>query len=183
MKRIVTFLLVISMALSLMACGLSFNKDSANSEAKFGDLEKVPHFKLVDLNGKEYTDDIFKDKKLTLINIWGTFCGPCIKEMPDLQTVYKEYVSKDVNIIGIISDGKKDEAKEILKKANVQFVNLLPDEEFEEEFVSKTTGVPTTLFVNSTGEIIDVVVGAKDKEEYKNLIDSALEDIKIKVKK
>ena len=46
--------------------------------------DSVPSFNTVDLNGKSVTQNIFADRKLTVVNIWGTFCGPCIEELPEL---------------------------------------------------------------------------------------------------
>ena len=44
----------------------------------------VPAFTTEDLDGNEVTESILKDKDVTMINIWGTFCPPCIEEMPEL---------------------------------------------------------------------------------------------------
>ncbi|MCI6809084.1 MAG: redoxin domain-containing protein, partial [Spirochaetia bacterium] len=46
-------------------------------------------FSAKDINNKNITSEIFEDAELTMINIWGTFCGPCIKEMPDLAQLNK----------------------------------------------------------------------------------------------
>ena len=52
---------------------------SAGKEEK---KEKFPEFKTTDTNGNEVTEKIFADKDITMVNVWGTFCGPCINEMP-----------------------------------------------------------------------------------------------------
>ncbi|MBQ4235421.1 MAG: TlpA family protein disulfide reductase, partial [Treponema sp.] len=43
--------------------------------------EKIT-FTATDLNGRIVTSEIFEKNKVTMLNIWGTFCGPCIREMP-----------------------------------------------------------------------------------------------------
>ena len=60
-------------------------------------------FSTVDLDGNEVTDDIFRNKKLTVINIWGTFCGPCVNELPELES-WSEEMPDDVQIIGLVGD-------------------------------------------------------------------------------
>ncbi len=189
MKKIIISVLLVTMSLSLAACGVKDKKASNGAQTQksdeiqkgaFGDLKTVPQFKVKDINDKEVNNDIFKDKKLTMINIWGTFCGPCIEEMPILQELYKEYGAKGVNIVGVVSDGDANEvqALQILKKKNADFVNLIPDEKFKNEFVQKATAVPTSVLVNSKGEILETVVGSKSKEGYKKIIDNNLQQIK-----
>ena len=80
---------------------------SAGKEEK---KEKFPEFKTTDTNGNEVTEKIFSDKDITMVNVWGTFCGPCINEMPELQKIY-ESLPKNANLIGIAADvpeGMKD---------------------------------------------------------------------------
>ena len=80
---------------------------SADKEEK---KEKFPEFKTTDSNGNEVTEKIFADKDITMVNVWGTFCGPCINEMPELQKIY-ESLPKNANLIGIAADvpeGMKD---------------------------------------------------------------------------
>ncbi|KAJ49208.1 putative oxidoreductase, partial [Clostridium tetanomorphum DSM 665] len=123
MKKLVISCLLVVMTLSLTACG-SKNNNASNStkqeaelqdtKGSFGDLKTMPEFKVNDVNDKVVTNDIFKDKKLTMINIWGTFCKPCIDEMPELQDLYNEYGKKDVNIIGVVADGDTNEVKALL---------------------------------------------------------------------
>ena len=50
------------------------------------------------------TSDIFAEHTLILINIWGSFCGPCMEEMPDLEVLSKEFASKDVAFVGVLGD-------------------------------------------------------------------------------
>lgn len=61
-------------------------------------------FSAKDINNKNITSEIFEDAELTMINIWGTFCGPCIKEMPDLAQLNKNNENKGFQIIGIVID-------------------------------------------------------------------------------
>ena len=58
-------------------------------------------FTTEDLDGNKITNELFADNKITMINIWGTFCGPCIREMPELAKLSEDYKSKGVEIIGI----------------------------------------------------------------------------------
>ena len=59
---------------------------SAGTEAG---KEKFPSFETTDTKGNKVTEKIFADKEITMVNVWGTFCGPCINEMPELQKIYQ----------------------------------------------------------------------------------------------
>ena len=61
-------------------------------------------FTATDMSGAAITSDIFAKNKVTMVNIWGTFCGPCIREMPDLANLAKTNAAKGVQVVGIPID-------------------------------------------------------------------------------
>jgi len=136
---------------------------------------KFPAFKTVDVNGNTVTQDIFKGKKITVVNIWGTFCPPCIGEMPELGRWARE-MPQDAQIIGIVCDASgpndnetKSAAIKILNEANAGFVNILPDEGLL-KFLEKEDAVPTTIFVDADGNIIGEKVVGADVPKYKEQV-------------
>ncbi|QZY53857.1 TlpA family protein disulfide reductase [Crassaminicella profunda] len=140
----------------------------------------VPAFKAKDMDGNEITEKLFKEHKLTMINLWGTFCGPCINEMPDLEKLSEEISKKDVNLVGIIADVKKDknkkEAENIIKKTGVTYVNIIPDQVLLDEIVSKFDYVPASIFIDQKGNILKThVAGANSYEEYLEIVNEILE--------
>ena len=103
--------------------------------------------------------EIFTENKVTVVNVWGTYCGPCIDEMPDLQNWYTVEQSKDsgVMIVGIPFDvdaSTVDEAIDIMRDTGVTYPNLLVDDGLYEMFIKDITVVPTTYIVDSNGNII-----------------------------
>lgn len=136
--------------------------------------EVMPDFCAYDLNGEEITNSIFAEKDLTVVNIWGTFCAPCIEEMPELEELNKKY-GEQVQFLGIVGDveGLEDTehlelAKTITEKAGVQFTNVVINDDFK-DFMSGIIGFPTTIFVDNAGNIVgDPMVGSDiaATEEY-----------------
>ncbi|QZY55200.1 peroxiredoxin family protein [Crassaminicella profunda] len=101
--------------------------------------------------------------------------------MPALQAIYTEMQEKGINVLGIVADGMGNDvgALQILKKTNVTFTNIIPDEQFMNDFVNKTNVVPVSLLVNSKGEIVgELIVGSQPKEEFEKIIEQALKNIK-----
>lgn len=126
----------------------------------------MPAFTTKDINGNEVDSSIFSEKKLTVVNVWGTFCGPCIQEMPDLAAWAKE-MGDDVQLIGIVGDisGETDTqhielAQTIAQKANVEFINLIPNNDFN-RLMTAIIGFPTTFFVDQNGTFVgEPIIGA-----------------------
>lgn len=141
-------------------------------------------FSLKDIEGDTYnSDDVFKENKLTLMNIWGTMCTPCIKELPELQELSNELSSKGIGVIGLVGDVNGDdgldEAKLIVAKKKINFLNLLPDDKIRNELLSKIKGYPVTIFLDSEGNFVgQVIVGARSADEYKNTALEILETLK-----
>lgn len=168
-KKLITALMLV-MALVVTACGAGSSSDSGTDSDASGDGtyvgEAMPEFVTYDIMGNEVTNDVFKDAELTVVNVWGTFCGPCIEEMPDLQALSEKYAGK-VQFIGIVGDvnGIEDTehveaAKEITEQAGVKFTNLVLSADFN-EFMSGIVGFPTTIFVDKDGNILgDPIVGS-----------------------
>ena len=150
---------------------------SVVSAASFG------NFTASDMNGNMVSQDIFSKADLTMVNIWGTFCGPCIREMPILAELSQEYADKGVQIIGIVIDAADNNgnvqqeqmtaANKILANANVNYVNLVPSYGMLSTQLRVVMAIPTTTFVNKQGEIVGAtIVGSKDKESWIKIIDS-----------
>lgn len=150
-----------------------------NTDTILGD--SIPTFKTQDLNGNAVTNDIFAKKKLTVVNVWGTFCGPCIEEMPELQK-WSEEMPDDVQIIGLVGDveGENDKkhlelAIKIIDKAGVNFANIIVNDDFK-DLISGIIGYPTTFFVDQSGAIVgDPIVGA-EMDSYKSFVEEYLSE-------
>ena len=89
--------------------GASESADAVDTQAQETDASAFPAFTATDLDGNTVTESIFTEKDLTVLNIWGTFCGPCIGEMPELGKWAKE-MPDNVQIVGLIIDinGEED---------------------------------------------------------------------------
>lgn len=137
----------------------------------------------VTTDGETMSSEIFADSKLTMINVWATFCGPCINEMPDLGEIAAEYNSTDFQLIGIVSDvveGDEEmlkEAQEIIVETGADYPHLLLNEELYVNLVGASDSVPTTYFFNQKGELLGYLVGSNTKEVWEEVINGLLEEM------
>lgn len=145
----------------------------------------LSNFTATDLQGAKVDQSIFKGYKLTMINIWATFCGPCLREMPGLGQVSKEYAGKGVQMIGIVSDASDingaisqdqvEAAKEIVKKTGASYRHILPSKDLINAKLKDVVYVPTTIFVDENGQQVgNDYASAKSAEKWKQIIDSLL---------
>ena len=167
------------------------SKTSSASSAKEGSTasagteagkEKFPSFETTDTKGNKVTEKIFADKDITMVNVWGTFCGPCINEMPELQKIY-ESLPKNANLIGIVADvpeGMKDgvdNANYIEKQTGVKYTNLTLSDSLS-SFAKRFYAVPSTIFVDKNGNIIGELVMGADIDAYVKNLQNVLTDWK-----
>lgn len=176
MKKILSVILTIFIIMIFSACGSNKPKKEENFLAG-----KKLEFSGVDLKGNRITEDLLKDYDLIIINKWGTYCNPCIKEMPDIQKVQDEFKDKKVKVIGVISiESEKDvkpisdTATEIIKARKVNYLNILPNKKLNKQ-LKKFEFVPVTLFVKPDGTILNTYIpGTSDYDHLKRITEAIL---------
>lgn len=176
-KRILSFitLLILMLAIfSFTACTDKPKKDYKISDSVFSS------FTAEDYDGNIIDETVFIDYKITMINVWGTFCNPCKTEAPELAELNNENIGKGIQVIGIPVDTTRNsaaDAKEIIDEVNADYRHLKVSASIK-PFVSSAEHLPYTIFVNAEGKQIgDAYSGAKSKADWKILIDKLLEFI------
>jgi thiol-disulfide isomerase/thioredoxin len=124
-------------------------------------IGKKLNFKAEDLDHNWYTsEELFSKNRFTLVNIWGTWCGPCKSELADLGEFHRQIGDKDCGVLGIEHEHKAYEkfvqdAKDILKEKNVTYPNVLINDDMD--LNDKIPGHPTFFFVNSEGVVVSPI--------------------------
>lgn len=155
---------------------------SSQKATNFSVSEGSLEFTAENLALESVDSSIFAEKDLTVLNVWGTFCGPCINEMPELGE-WQRALPENVQIIGLVADvaGKEDKehielANMILEKTNAQFTNIIPNNDFA-ELLSGVVGVPTTFFINKEGKIVGKPIVGAQVSKYKSFVEEYLKTI------
>jgi thiol-disulfide isomerase/thioredoxin len=149
--------------------------------ANAGAAKVFPKFSSQGFKGEAVSDALFADATLTMLNIWATWCPPCVSEMPDLGRLGRS-MPKGSQLAGIILDaGEPDamsDADGILTKAQADFLQILPSEEMR-PVLEEIDAIPTTLFVDSQGRIVGKpLVGSRSEEAYRAEIEKLLESLR-----
>lgn len=140
-------------------------------------------FTAADIDGNTVTDDIISQSKLSMINVWATYCSPCIREMPSLGQISKEYDTSEFQIIGIVSDIADSDprymkyVKELVSATKADYLHLPSNQSLYDAFLKNVIVVPTTFFLNSSGEVVDTVYGSLSKKAWSDKIESLLENL------
>lgn len=194
-----TRLLAIALSAALLtACGAERGPSAPRSDAGSrsagasksgepgGGWESLP-IDTVDLSGAPVTDAQFLQNELTVFNVWGTWCPPCVGELPELQRLSEAFAERGVQIVGVLQDGVTEtgepsdrdiaNALKLLESAGASYTVILPDETLTSAFISQMQFFPTTFFVDREGAVVHTVVGAKDFEAWSDEIDAIVEQI------
>ena len=127
-------------------------------------------FSTTDRDGNAWDQTAFADNRVVMVNFFEPWCGPCISEMPELERLYQDYKDKGVLLIGVYITEEGMES--VLAETGVTYPIL----HYTEAFDALQTGyVPTTVFFNSTGEIVgETEIGAHSYEEWAAILDGLL---------
>lgn len=166
----------------VVAGGEESGRESGEEEKKDGVFSE---FTAEDLDGNEQTQEIFSGKKLTMVNIWGTFCGPCISEMPELAELNEAYDESEFQVVGMVIDilGRDgtvspegiETAKYIIEQTGADYLHLTPSQDLIEKKLQYVDAVPETIFVDENGvQVGESYKGARSKEKWQEIIDELL---------
>ncbi|HEX7822925.1 MAG TPA: TlpA disulfide reductase family protein [Sphingobium sp.] len=138
---------------------------------------EVPDVVFTDPAGKDVTLDAFKGKPL-LVNLWATWCGPCVAEMPMLDALAARYKAKGLVVLTVSQDmGEAGPVAAFFAKNKLPHLPAYRDPENLLGFYYATGVLPTTILYDREGKEVVRIVGAKDwaDEEGRALIEDLVD--------
>jgi peroxiredoxin len=124
---------------------------------------EAPKFLLPDLSGKVVRMDDLRGK-VVLLNLWATWCPPCVEEMPTLETLSKKMTGRDFVLLAISEDENPEKVAPWIEKRRLTFPVLL-DTQGQVGADLGITGYPETFIVDRTGRIVHHHIGYRDWAE------------------
>lgn len=164
---------------------LSMKGENNNSnKANLGQIKKrpqgsvlAPDFSLSDLNGNIVQLSDFKGK-VVMLNFWGTWCGPCRKEIPDFISLINKYQNQGLEILGVtLTSGPPSRIQQFADRMGINYTLLTDISGNESQMVTglygKATGrpingIPTTFIIDREGYIVKKYIGPRSENIFYN---------------
>jgi thiol-disulfide isomerase/thioredoxin len=126
-------------------------------------------FRLADFHGK-----------VIVINVWASWCGPCRREVPEYESVRKDYMGRDVEFIGLTPEDPAEAADAVnrfVRATRFGFLLGWADRELSRTLMNGQRAIPQTLVIDTSGSVIGHWVGyarGRNGDRLREAIDNAL---------
>ena len=181
MIRNIVVLCLLAMLSIVFGCSAESGKNTSSKESsdtwvslKKGKLAKP--FSLKDLEGKDVSLSDYKGK-IVFLNFWATWCPPCRKEMPSMESLQNKLGTDDFVILAVATDRKGEKlVRPFVEEKKISFKVLIDDRSDVSDLYG-VVALPTTYIIGRDGVIIEMVRGgeewdgAETIEYFKSLID------------
>ena len=115
--------------------------------------EPIQDFTLPDINNQNVSISEFIGEKLIVIDFWASWCAPCMRLLPELEKIHREYDQVEVITISIDNPRSVSRAKSLIRSQRYSFLSLYDtNQEVMNRF--QVTTVPHTFLINIDGEIV-----------------------------
>lgn len=137
----------------------------------------LSEWEVEDSEGNQVDGQVFKEKKLTVLNLWGTWCGPCVEEMPEFEQVWQDMKEKEVQFLGLSVDSDLKEVQSLKTELDISYPLLQENEALKKSLTSQFDYVPVTIFVDSEGKVLEsFIAGGATAEKLKGIIESLINE-------
>ncbi len=137
----------------------------------------APDFSLSDLNGNIVQLSDYKGK-VVMLNFWGTWCGPCRKEIPDFISLIDKYQNNGLEILGVtLTSGPPSRIKQFADRMGINYTLLTDISGNESQMVTSLygkatgrpiSGIPTTFIIDREGYIVKKYIGPRSENIFYN---------------
>jgi peroxiredoxin len=135
--------------------GIDSQKAVKEIQRKLAVGTTFPDFTEKDLDGKPLSIANYKGK-IVLIDFWATWCGPCVKELPNVLKTYEKHHAQGFEIIGISLDNEEKALRDFIKSKNMTWVQYFDGKGWQSKLagIYGVNSIPATYLLDGTGKIL-----------------------------
>ena len=131
-------------------------------------------FTTTDMEGGVWTETCFAGHDLTVMNLWAYWCGPCVREMPDLEQLARDYADRGVQMLGVYFPEDEAEDMQKVRELGITYPCLRYAEELDPYL--DTGYIPVTIFVDGNGKVLgEAFVGSRNYAAWASIIEGYLQ--------
>ena len=155
---------------SAFAFSVPFNEDGSMDG-------KVIRFEATDLEGNLISsEELFAQHEVTMVNIWATWCGPCVGELAEVQAIHTRFLEKDCGVVGLMTDKDTEAAARLIEENGITYPVVLVPDTFPSVFPFEV--IPTTFFVDRNGAFLGTKIQGAQPDLYESALEPLLEQVK-----
>ncbi|CQR56926.1 thiol-disulfide oxidoreductase ResA [Paenibacillus sonchi] len=151
---------IIILFVIILLGGYAISSSVFGGDGKPREGGKAPSFELLGLDGLTHTLDEYKGKSVVL-NFWGSWCAPCVKEMPALQAQWEKWKEQGVVVVGINVGEDQMTVENFVKQVDINFPVVM-DTGRDAVRSYGVSPLPTTFFINTKGRVDSIHIGQLD---------------------
>ncbi len=162
-------------AVGLLGFGLL--RSSQSGVLVRGDVElgaEAPRVEMASFDGGTVNLAQFEGKPLVM-NFWASWCPQCVAEMPDFERVFQD-LKGDVQFLGVNQSDNRSSAEDLALETGVTYP-LAADPNGEVFTAFRGAGMPTTVFIDGDGRVVDVVTGQLSAEQLREYIERSFPSV------
>ncbi|MEE4262019.1 MAG: TlpA disulfide reductase family protein [Desulfobacteraceae bacterium] len=163
-SRLQPLILIVLILVGAGIIALLQTKDSSfnlSGKPRLGKGLPAPDFTLPGLDGQMVRLADYRGK-VVLLNIWATWCPPCVEEMPSMEKLYQTFKAEGFEILAVSMDESGAQAvRPFMKKLRLSFP-ALTDTQGALKSLYQTTGVPESFIIDKDGVIVEKIIGPRD---------------------
>lgn len=184
MNKIKTLIAIFALTFGFASCSFTDKKENVNNENANGntevttggnesfDVSKLPvakDFTLEDINGiKVSLMGVVSANKITIVDFWASWCPPCMKEMPNLVSIYDNYNEEGLAILGVSLDNDKKAWTNAVESMGMKWVQVsdLKGWDSSAAILYQVDAIPHTLILDKEGHILAEDLRGQQLEEF-----------------
>lgn len=158
------------LALLVLAIGYTiYNSVTAEDVEFLRTGDKAPDFALQDMQGNSHKLSDYEGEGVFL-NFWGTWCEPCVKEMPAMDRQYKDFEAQGVHVLAVNIAQSDFEVQSFVDRFDLSFPVVI-DKSKSVMTAYNIRPLPTTILVNPEGEIERIITGEMTEQDIKGYME------------